>query len=296
MTVYKKPDNLLSRLQEFEIFQPIDAAALKWLIEKSEYRHYEKGECIFEPGHKVDHMQIILEGKYMIELERGGQRRDVGVWGKGYIAGVLPFSRMKEYRAFGTVLEPTYTLELHRSHFTEMVNVSYDLVQALVAVMSTRIRDFSQMRFQDEKIMALGKMSAGLAHELNNPASAMVRSSEMLYERIHATPEQFKQVITMQITPEQVDQINALLFGKIKQEKKAELSLMEREDLCDDLFDWLEDHDVEEADCIADTLTDYAWQIGDLERIHKIVEGKGLSPLLNWIESTLTLERLVTEI
>lgn len=296
MPTTEKPIDLITQLQQIEPLQHIAPEALQWLISRSEYHRYPKGEHLFEPGYPVDHMQIILEGEYLVELNRDGKRKEMGIWGKGNITGVLPFSRMKEAMAYGIALQDTCVLELHRDHFVEMVNVSYDLVQALVGVMSTRIRDFSQIRFQDEKLMSLGKLSAGLAHELNNPASAMVRSSEELYKRVHATPEKFKDVITMRITGEQTDRVNEILFSKLRNEQPLEMGLLEKEDARDELLDWLEDHDVPDADTIAETFVDFGLTEQELDQIDEIVAGQSVGPIMAWIESTLNLERLVSEL
>lgn len=296
MTIATKPANLIAQLREIDTFRQLPEEALQWLIDKSEYKTYKKGAHIFEPGQAVSHMQVLLEGEYMIEMDRNGKRKEMGIWGKGNITGVLPFSRMTEARAYGIALEDMETLELHRDHFVEMVNISYDMVQALVAVMSNRIRDFSQLRFQDEKLMSLGKLSAGLAHELNNPASAMVRSSEELYNGVHATPEKFKNVITMRITPEQTDEVNAILFSKLQNVDGVDLGLLEKEEIRDDLLDWLEDHDVTDADQIAETFVDFGLTVEDLDKICAITEGQSVSPIMAWMESTLNLERLVAEI
>lgn len=291
-----KTPNLVAALSAFEALEGLPAAALQWIIDKSNYVVYEKGENLFYPDMAVNHMQLIMEGRYVVQISRGGKLREAGVWSKGYITGILPFSRMKEAKAYGTALEDTYVLELHKDHFTEMVSVSYELVQQLVGVMSTRIREFSQLRFQDEKLMALGKMSAGLAHELNNPASAMVRSAEELYNKIHQSPEKFKSVITMKITPEETDRVNAILFDKIQQPVGQDLSLLEREDLSDDIIDWLEDHDIENGEDIAETFIDFGLGVEELDRIAAIIKPEALGAITWWLESTMSLERLVKEI
>ena len=291
-----KPANLLAQLSAFEHFQGIESAALEWLIEKSTYSILKEEESFFSPGMPIDHMFIILKGEISIRVRRGNSIRVFASNKKGDITGLLPFSRMKEVTVDGVVVAEAHFLSLHRDYFVEMVNVSYTLTQKLVAIMSTRIRDYSQSRSQEEKLMALGKLSAGLAHELNNPASAMVRSSEELYKRIHSTPEKFKSVINMNITVEKTDQINSILFSKLKNLNALDLSLMEREEQMDDLLDWLEDHDINEADEVAETFVDFGFTVDDLEKIHAIMAGLDLGPIIWWIESTLSLEKLISEI
>ena len=291
-----KTADLLPTLQSFEVFQDIADVPLQWLIDHSEYHLYEVGEELFYPGMPVDYMYILIEGKFAIRIQQGGQIREVGTPGKGTITGILPFSRMKAGTAHGNAIAPMKVLALHKKYFSEMVDVSYELTQALVSVMTSRVREFTHVRTQNEKLMALGKLSAGLAHELNNPAAAMVRSADELYKRIHKTPESFKAVITMRVTAEQTDAVNEILFSKLGQEKKLHLSLLEREERVDDMVDWLEDHDIENGEDIAEVFVDYDFTVEDLDRFKEIVDGKDIAPLFSWIESTLSLERLVEEI
>ena len=296
MPIVPKPANLLQQLQSFETFSNIDPDALQWMIDVSDYHHYEKGDHLFRANQAVDHMQIIVDGKYVVRFNRNGQSQEMGVFETGYVSGVLPFSRMTETKADGVALQSCYLLELHRKHFTEMVNRSYELTQVLVGRMSDRVRDFTSARFQNEKLMALGKLSAGLAHELNNPASAMVRNAQELYQKVHSTPDKFKAVITMNITPEQTDKINSVLFAKIEEAPSLSLSLMEREEYHDDMLDWLEDHDIEGAEDIAETFADFGMTVDELDEFEAIVGEEPLVAILWWLESTLSLERLVAEI
>ncbi|HMQ47332.1 MAG TPA: ATP-binding protein [Saprospiraceae bacterium] len=291
-----KTTDLLPRLKSFDTFKDIEDQALQWLIDQSEYHFYRKGDFLFEPEQAVDHMQVLMQGRYSVRVMRNGRMRELGVWETGYITGVLPFSRMKQAVATGQVIDDCYVLALHRKHFTEMVNVSFELTQTLVSFMTSRVRDFSLLRFQDEKLMALGKLSAGLAHELNNPASAMVRNAEELYNKIHTTPEKFKAIMAMNITPEETDQVNEILFSKIRDFDQKEMTLLEREAFKDDIIDWLEDRNIEDADEVAETFTDFGLGIEELDEVEHIIEGRSLGAIVWWLESTLSLERLVTEI
>ena len=96
---------------------------------------------------------------------------------------------------YGQALETSHILTFHRKDMPEMIRECYELTESLVHFMSSRIREFTTFQLQNEKMMALGKLSAGLAHELNNPASAIVRSSKELKSHLGHLPANFKKVI-----------------------------------------------------------------------------------------------------
>jgi signal transduction histidine kinase len=144
--------------------------------------------------------------------------------------------------------------------------------------------------------MSLGRLSAGLAHELNNPASAMVRSAKELRQRVHTTPEKFKSVITMRITEEQTDAVNDILFSKIEKGFRDDLSTLQRSEEEDEILDWLDDHEVENGEDLAETFVDYGITIDDLDKILEKIEEKHLPRILWWVENTLRNETIVTEI
>lgn len=277
-------------------FQNLDKKVIDWFLEKADYEEIEVGGHFFKSGDPADYLMVLLDGKMNFKLTQNGSIRDLGNWETGDISGLLPFSRMKEFTGIATAVRKSKVLKLHKRHFTEMVNVSYELTQRLVAEMTDRVRSYTAERSQDEKLMALGKLSAGLAHELNNPASAIVRSADELYKRTHITPEKFKEVITMKITAEETDAVNAILFSKIENMAEVDLSLMEREEQIDDLLDWLDDREVSNADDTAETFVEFGITTKDLDNIANILDADALSPVFVWIENVLSNERLIAEI
>ena len=278
------------------MFTDLPEHALAWLGQNSAFVCIGEGEMVFQEDQVIEHMDIVLKGSYLIRRKKDGRSKDLGVWKAPYVMGVLPFSRMKSTSAEGLALEDIEMLRVHRDNFIEMVNVSYELVQSLVGIMTDRVRDFQNMRLMDEKLMALGKMSAGLAHELNNPASAMVRSSRELHKHLSQTPEKFKRVITMRVQPEDVDVVNQVLFDRIHhRDDTSDLSLLEREARTDDLEDWFTDHGVDNLDMI-DIFLDWDWTTEHLDRVAAVLPSEALGPVLGWIETNLTTESLVDEI
>lgn len=297
MEILEKTTALFDQLRAIDVFERVGDDPLHWMLDKSQYVHYPKDTYVFREGDEINHMQIMLRGSYLIKRERNGRKKELGVWEAPFVFGILPFSRMTQAGAAGLALEDCFALELHQDYFVDMVNTSYPLTQALVSVMTNRVRDFQQMRLMDEKLMALGKMSAGLAHELNNPASAMVRSSQELHRHLQQTPERFKAIVTMRVDPQDVDDVNQILFDRIANAPDPDdLSLLQREEMTDDLLDWFEARDIEGADDVIETLVDFSFTTKHLDRIAEILPRAAVAPVIWWIETNLTTERLVDEI
>lgn len=289
-------DQTVEFLHKIEVLENVPLEQLEWFISKSETITYEEGEFLFEAEKPADHVQIVLSGKFIIYLDRQGKRREVSEMLAKDITGVLPYSRMVKAGGYSKCLEKAEVLRVHRDHFPEMIKEHYELTQALVHVMNNRIRTFVTLQNQNEKLMSLGKLSAGLAHELNNPASAIVRSSNALRNHLKSQPDKFKKVIGIRMTDEQIDTVNDVLFSKIGSHTASCLSLMARADVEDELTDWLEDHGIEEAYELVENLVEFGFTTDDLDRIEEKTGEEFLPPVIGWIESSLATEKMVEEI
>ncbi|HAH51683.1 MAG TPA: histidine kinase [Balneola sp.] len=285
----------VQKLHSFPQFENVPLDQLDWLVENSRICTYMTDERIMEPGTAVDKMFIILESRIRIQLPRGSSFTSIGDFVTGDISGRLPFSRMQSTLAHLVVMEDTTILETHEDLFVEITK-RYELIEAFVHSLSDRIRSFTSQQQQNEKLVALGKLSAGLAHELNNPASAMVRGATELKKRLSQTPDKFKSVMSIKLTNDQIDAVNDLVFKKAGRGSSNQQSLMERTALEDELTDWMEDHGVETGFEYSETFAEYCFNTEDLEFVSSHVEDEYLPAVLGWIEDVLTTEKMMEEI
>ena len=291
------PAGIVDTLAGFAIFKDVEREAIEWFVAHAECLRYAEDAVIKKAGDPVTAMSVIVEGRVKFTMENNKGFKDLGDSLPGETMGVLPFSRMTVTLGTVRACEETVVIQIDKSCYTEMVQVSYQLVQNLVATMSDRIREFSDNRAQDEKMMSLGKLSAGLAHELNNPAAAVVRSAEALYQQLHSTPESFKKIMLMQVTPAEVDAVNGVIFERLRHLSEDDTrTTMDRLDASEAIEDWLGDHGVPVRDEIVESLVSVRFEPAHLDKINEIVDGRSLADLMDWVAKNIEMEVLTAEI
>jgi len=290
---YSDPVQLTDFLCEIRGFQSVPRKQLEWLVRESTLVTYEQGPFL-KPGDRYDYLVVILEGEMNFYSLQNNQRKVLGTWSTGsFDGGILPFSRGVNSPAYADITKRLTGLILHRSRFPEMICSNYELGEVLVHAMLDRVRMFTTMHFQNEKLMALGKLSAGLAHELNNPAAAILRNAEELTRSIAAQPESVQTLVSLKVDPSDITHI-ASLFSIAGTASTASLSSLERMQREDEILEWLEKHDLQD-DC-ASSLLEAGLTVTELERLRQQVEPPSFSALLQWVSRELQSQRTAQEI
>jgi signal transduction histidine kinase len=145
-------------------------------------------------------------------------------------------------------------------------------------------------------MMALGKLSAGLAHELNNPSAAVVRSAQELKKHLSNIPDNFKRVIKIRASDDAIDKINDLVFAKIASYGKMPLSLMQKTALEDELTEWLDENEIDNGYEMAEIFAEFGIKTDDLEGAKSLLRPEDKLPVIGWLSQVLTTEKLVGEI
>ena len=283
-------------LRSIEALKEVPLTQLQWMIDNSKHYSLAEGHYLFKGGEPVVGTHILRAGKIRVYMLQNGEIREISVMLPKDISGALPFSRAAMASVSAKVLEEADMMTLPVEKFREMVSQHYELTEALVHVLTNRVRNFTSLQQQNEKMMALGKLSAGLAHELNNPAAAIVRGSESLTKHLKLGPETFKEVMNLQVEEKDVDLVTNKLFEVLSRQEKPKLTLMQRAEKEDEMRDWLDEHSVANSDEIAETFLDYAFTCDDLGDLYKHIPEKFLSPVLNWMNQNLVTEKMLQDI
>ncbi len=168
-----------SELLQVSAFADLPDDQITWFISQSEELRFKAGDTYFRQGDPADSMFILMEGQLQMRGELGGETIIISI-NPGQVTGVLPFSRMKQFTISARALTDVRVLRFPASLFPELIQKMPELTQRLVGLMSDRIRETTRMEQQRDRLASLGKLSAGLAHELNNPASAAKRATSQL--------------------------------------------------------------------------------------------------------------------
>jgi signal transduction histidine kinase len=198
-----------SELLRLPIFADLPDDQIAWFIGQSQELALKPDEVYVHQGDPADAMFVVLDGQLQIRGELSGGLVTF-VSKPGDVTGVLPFSRMKQFPLTGRALTNSRVLRFPSSRFPDLVQKMPEFASRLVALMSDRIRESTRIEQQRDRLAALGKLSAGLAHELNNPASAAKRAASQLRSTLKQIKDASQELGSRDLTAAQKSEIEKL--------------------------------------------------------------------------------------
>jgi signal transduction histidine kinase len=198
-----------AELLKVKAFEGLPDDQLDWFISQCEDIFLKAGDTFMQQGAPADAMFVILEGQLQMRGALGGEAITIPIEA-GTVTGLLPFSRMKVAVMSGRAITGAHILKFPSAKFPELVQKMWELAQRLVGQMSDRIRETTRWEQQVDRLASLGKLSAGLAHELNNPASAAKRATSLLRDTLYRIKDAAQELGRHNLTPVQRQEIERL--------------------------------------------------------------------------------------
>jgi len=286
-------EEILAEMIKIPVFQDQPREELLWFISVSEERRSAPDEIIMREGDPANYMLVMLEGEMRARAEHGSADGPVFTVTAGDVTGMLPFSRLKVISVTGRAVVPCHYLGFPVSQFIELFKRLPELVRRLVGLLTDRVRSVTRAEQQHEKLAALGKLSAGLAHELNNPSAAARRSAAALRDCLARLRQAAR---STEIGPEDCgllaereEEIRATLKPA---QFKDEFARVEREEA---IQAWLEAHNVEDAWKLSPSLAEAGLTDTHLASF-AAAAGASVGPELTRFATLLEMERIAEEL
>ena len=294
-------ERFVADLRKISVFADLSAEDLGWLAEHMEEVSYRAGEVYGRAGDPVEYLFVLLEGELQVERQDAPGSPFIIVTA-GHVTGLLPFSRLTNFRGIARASLPSRGLRLHKQHFPEMLHRIPLLGQRLVALMSDRIREITRLETQQEKLMALGKLSAGLAHELNNPAAAARRAAQTLREAMENVRGVSMKLLQYPVTDKQRETLLHFEVGLVNTVQNtsahaaAQRDPLEVSDREDEITTFLDQHHVEESWKVAPILAEVGVTRETLDALAADVGDQLLNNGLRRVSALITIFGLIQEI
>jgi len=224
-------------LSRFPVFADLPEDQIAWFLSQTQDVNLKAGEVYVRQGDPAETMFVLLEGQFEWRGEFGGET--VVIAGKaGDVTGALPFSRMKQFMVTGRAVSDGSILRFPASLFPDLIQKMPELAKRLVGVMADRIREATRLEQQRDRLAGLGKLSAGLAHELNNPASAAKRAAAQLRDTLKRIKDASHELGRRELTPTQKSEIEKLEVSFMQQDSPPPdaLTISDLEDQIDSLL------------------------------------------------------------
>jgi len=256
-------------------------AELDWMIEHGTLGYYLPGDEVLSKGTPVNTLYVILKGRVTHLADVGGTWRKVMDWRDGDVTGVFPYSRITVSPGGSAVEEPTEMMCIEREYVDEMPMTCPHVTAALVHAMLDRARTFRTNDLEGEKAASLGRVAAGLAHELNNPASAASRGAKLFGDAIAEVENAALAIGAAHLSEFEHAAVERLRATCLQATATNVFSPLERADREEAIADWLTHHGIDDSGSTA--LAETAVTTATLDGLARVLPNDKLGAAVRWM-------------
>jgi signal transduction histidine kinase len=286
----------LDELRRVPLFADLSETDLERLYQMAKTVYMDAGELVFEEGSPGDALYVVLDGALEVAKRQGGQDVVLAVRRAGEFIGEMSLLEQAPRSASVRTLQESRLLMISQTAFETLLSCSPSAPLKILHTVTSRLRSTESMLVQSEKMAALGTLAAGLAHELNNPAAAIVRSTAQLRDALSERERSATELGAL-TDPRQINMINALQEETVRRTvaptPSDPLSLSDQEG---ELQEWLEDHGVEQAWEFSPVLVSFGWDRDGLERLAEHFSSAHLPVVVRWLAAGSSVYGLLEEV
>ena len=301
-----RPEPVEGRLSPDELrtlflFEALDEEKLSWLSERGYCESRAQGTAVYIEGEPATCFFVLLSGT--VSMHRQVEGTDVETTRteqRGVYAGATAAYLAEERQTYPSSLLAVTDCEfwvIDAKSFGDKVREWFPMAMHMLEGLFVGMRASQVIIGQRERLLSLGRLSAGLTHELNNPASAAVRATAALRERVSKMRRKLAHLATSDVDPKALVALTDLQEAAVEKMAKAEqLSPMQVSEAEDEIGDWLDDHGIADAWDLAPALVASGVNIDWLDEVAETVPAELLPDGIHWVAYALETEQLMVEI
>lgn len=256
----------LSDLRKSPLFEGLSDDELKQLMDNARPVSLRAGEYLMKQGDPGDTAYVVLHGEFEVRKQSGQSVIKIDVRNPGDVLGEMALLSRSPRSASVIALTDCETLCISQDNFERLLSTSSTAALAVLHWVMTRLSQNDALLHQQERMAALGTLSAGLAHELNNPAAAAQRSAAELHKALTKWQTLTHEIESVAHSDDQSAWLNDFMNEAAKRyESPVKLDALEKIDLVDQLQAWLEANGIESAWELAPAMVNFGWNVGSLE-------------------------------